>query len=127
LRREDVQYTEFVPVVMRSLLEYVRHRGLSLNFMRAIVLGSDRWYLREHSRLKGMAGPETMVLHTFGQTETSIDATYFTGTQVEVPEHGLTPIGVPFPGVRIHIVDEQLRPVPVGEIGEMLIGGVGVV
>src|SRR5206468_5056795 len=32
----------------------------------------------------------------------------------------------PIPGYRVHLLDDQLRPVPAGEVGEICIGGVGV-
>ncbi|KAJ1903564.1 hypothetical protein IWQ60_012566, partial [Tieghemiomyces parasiticus] len=39
---------------------------------------------------------------------------------------GMVTVGTPLSNVQCHIVDNQLRPVPVGVIGEICIGGVGV-
>ncbi|GAB4380654.1 MAG: amino acid adenylation domain-containing protein [Elainellaceae cyanobacterium] len=64
------------------------------------------------------------VLHNvYGPTEASIDATFWTckpGTN-----HRIAPIGKPIANAQIYILDSNLQPVPVGEPGELYIGGDG--
>lgn len=67
-----------------------------------------------------------MYVNAYGPTETSICATYlkleagagFAGDRVS--------IGTPLPHTDIHIVDEQLRLMPLGAAGEICVGGVNV-
>lgn len=63
------------------------------------------------------------LVNMYGPTETTVVA-----TQGIVPAGGDGPptIGRPLDGVLIHILDEELQPVPVGEHGEIFIGGVQV-
>ncbi|MFF4961816.1 amino acid adenylation domain-containing protein [Streptomyces sp. NPDC001222] len=59
----------------------------------------------------------------YGPTETTV---YSTLHQV-TPDNpaGSVPIGRPLANTRLYVVDDQLRLVPVGAVGELLIGGAG--
>ncbi|MFF7188478.1 amino acid adenylation domain-containing protein [Streptomyces sp. NPDC008222] len=59
----------------------------------------------------------------YGPTETTV---YSTLHQV-TPDNpaGSVPIGRPIANTRLYVVDDQLRLVPVGAVGELLIGGAG--
>jgi non-ribosomal peptide synthetase-like protein len=65
--------------------------------------------------------PERRMLNTYGPTETTVTATW---CELE-PGRPVT-IGRPMPGYRVYVLDEALRPVPLGESGEICIGGAGV-
>jgi amino acid adenylation domain-containing protein len=71
------------------------------------------------------AGLPFALVNNYGPTECTVVATSGTihadGASAEPP-----PIGKPIENVEIHIVDEQLKPVPEGTPGELLIGGTGV-
>lgn len=54
-----------------------------------------------------------------GPTETTIVNT----AQHYRPEHGRLTIGKPTPNNTVYVLDDQLRPCPIGEIGEMWAGG----
>jgi amino acid adenylation domain-containing protein len=58
----------------------------------------------------------------YGPTETTVWSTFHKVESVDGP----VPIGRPIANTQIHVVDAKLRPVPVGVIGELLIGGSGV-
>jgi len=64
-------------------------------------------------------------INTYGPTEISIAATAF-----EPKSHSFTssalPIGHPLPNVRTYILDEKVKPVGVGVVGELYVGGAGV-
>jgi amino acid adenylation domain-containing protein len=62
--------------------------------------------------------------NTYGPTEISIAATAFE-PKSPFPTSSL-PIGRPFPNVRTHILDQSLRPVDAGDVGELYVGGAGV-
>jgi amino acid adenylation domain-containing protein/non-ribosomal peptide synthase protein (TIGR01720 family) len=60
------------------------------------------------------------LLNAYGPTENTIWT-----TMSESPLHatGVVTIGKPLPNVQVYVLDEQLRPVPVGIAGELCIGG----
>ncbi|MFB6556464.1 AMP-binding protein, partial [Streptomyces sp. NPDC056405] len=63
------------------------------------------------------------VLNEYGPTETTVGTCVFPLTDTF---DGVVPIGRPLPNVTMHILDAHLRPVPVGAVGELFVGGAGV-
>ncbi|RYJ21858.1 non-ribosomal peptide synthetase [Streptomyces sp. L-9-10] len=69
--------------------------------------------------------PELTVVNGYGPTETTVFATRF--AVEDVPEDtGTVPIGAPLDGKRVLLLDDALRPVPPGVVGELYLGGAGV-
>uniref|UniRef100_UPI0022771BB7 condensation domain-containing protein n=1 Tax=Streptomyces sp. NRRL S-340 TaxID=1463901 RepID=UPI0022771BB7 len=63
----------------------------------------------------------TRVFNLYGPTEATVDATcHDLSRPVDIPV-----IGTPLPGVRLHVLDERLRPAPIGVAGEIYLGGPG--
>lgn len=124
--REEVDFAEFVPAVLRNLVRYLEDTGRLLDFLHIVVVGSDRWHYGEHSALAGYCGQDTRVVHSFGLTEACVDSAWFEHTDEPITQGQLTPIGKPFPNVRLYVLDEDGEPVPVGVEGELYIGGIGV-
>jgi non-ribosomal peptide synthetase-like protein len=71
--------------------------------------------------VKRWSRPGRRLLNTYGPTETTVTATY----GELAPDRPVT-IGKPLPTYTAHILDEQLRPVSRGTLGEICIGGRGV-
>ncbi len=63
----------------------------------------------------------TRMINVYGPTETSVCATF------SAPLHGTitAPLGVPFAGTRVYVLDASLEPVPLGAQGELYIAGIG--
>ncbi|MEV0848027.1 amino acid adenylation domain-containing protein [Streptomyces sp. NPDC049954] len=126
MREEHVDCAEFVPAVVRALMDQCAREGERLDFMRLLVVGSDTWKVAEYERLRALCGPGTRVLNSYGLTEATIDSAYFEGPADDL-EPGLTvPIGRPLPHSTLHILDAYGQPVPPGVPGELWIGGEGV-
>ncbi|WP_327250872.1 non-ribosomal peptide synthetase [Streptomyces sp. NBC_01244] len=66
--------------------------------------------------------PETVLVHSYGPTETT-----FASHQQRIPAgRGTLPgvfLGAALDNTRVHVLDERLRPVPIGVAGEMYIAG----
>jgi amino acid adenylation domain-containing protein len=71
------------------------------------------------------ACPDIVIRAMYGQTETTLFAT---NSPMTAPYHaGATvPIGRPMHGMRVHLLDEHLRPVGEGVVGELYVAGAGV-
>src|SRR6185436_6142992 len=77
MREQQIGCAEFVPVVLRALLGYLREAGQPLDFLRLLVVGSESWYGREYAELRRLCGPAARVINSYGVTEATIDSLYF--------------------------------------------------
>jgi amino acid adenylation domain-containing protein len=124
LRAADVRVAEFVPAVIRPLLEHCRAVGANLPALRLLIVGSDTWYGSELRALRRISAPGTRLINSYGVAEATIDSCWFEASVATVD--GPVPIGTPFPGVAAYVLDVQGEPVPRGVAGELCIGGGGV-
>ncbi|GAA0243006.1 hypothetical protein GCM10010492_47790 [Saccharothrix mutabilis subsp. mutabilis] len=67
--------------------------------------------------------PGARVVNEYGPTETTVGCSTVVIEPDDVVPPGPLPIGQPMPGVGFHVLDDDLRPVAVGEIGELYISG----
>ncbi|MET8560126.1 non-ribosomal peptide synthetase [Streptomyces flaveolus] len=74
------------------------------------------------TRLRELAAAGGVVpVNLYGPTECTVDATAAPMADAPQPH-----IGAPLPGVRVYVLDAQLRPVRQGETGEIYVAGTGV-
>jgi acyl-coenzyme A synthetase/AMP-(fatty) acid ligase/acyl carrier protein len=125
IQQQQIDCAEFVPVVLRNLMQYLEQTQQQLN-MRLVICGSDSWYGREYNRFKHFLGKKTRLINSFGVTEATIDSCYFETTTDNLAPEQLVPIGKPFANTQLYILDEQKRSLPIGVAGELYIGGLGV-
>jgi amino acid adenylation domain-containing protein len=72
---------------------------------------------------EALIGRTAAVWNMYGPTETAVYATLHHATE---PGTGMVSIGHPVANARVYVLDERMRPVPVGMPGELYIGGAGV-
>ncbi|MBO3735953.1 non-ribosomal peptide synthetase family protein [Actinoplanes flavus] len=72
--------------------------------------------------------PEMSVVNLYGPTEATINATsYWVDPQtLDDSFPAIVPVGIPVDNVTCYILDEDRRPVDIGESGELFIGGIQV-
>lgn len=69
--------------------------------------------------------PHVQFTNLYGPTETTISSSYYTVPRCPTDKREPIPIGIACDGEQLLILDEQLRPVPQGESGDLYIRGVG--
>ncbi len=126
LQQERIDSAEFVPVLIRGLMDYLETSGQRLDFMRLVIVGADVWYGREYARLRTLCGPQIQVVNSYGVTEVTIDNLYFDAAPEGLDAAAPTPIGRPFTHTQVYILDARGEPAPIGTVGELYIGGAGV-
>ncbi|HET8683126.1 MAG TPA: amino acid adenylation domain-containing protein [Micromonosporaceae bacterium] len=107
-----------VPVALLTLLDPDQ-----LPDWRLVVTGAEAPGPEQVLRWAGPAeAPRRRFLNCYGPTEATVCVTWFEAAGAwDRP----LPMGGPLPNQRAYVVDEQLRPVPPGVPGELLLGGAG--
>ncbi|MFD8787363.1 amino acid adenylation domain-containing protein [Kitasatospora sp. NPDC059599] len=86
---------------------------------RLLVLGGERLPARALADLT----EATTVLNAYGVTEATVTSTVHRVTAADVDADGEIPLGTELDGVRMHVLDDTLRPLPAGCVGELVVGG----
>ncbi len=94
--------------------------------LRAVVFGGealDQASVRRWASRRGYGQPR--LINMYGITETTVHVTF---EELDDGKLGraLTQLGIPLPGVRVHVLDDRGELCPVGVPGEMFVGGSGV-
>ncbi|MFE0026726.1 amino acid adenylation domain-containing protein [Amycolatopsis sp. NPDC059021] len=126
LAEARIAVAELVPAVLRGLLDHAEHTPERLTFLRLLAGGADRWYVHEYRRAQALVGPHGRVVNSYGVTEATVDNAYFDGDTGELPPEVPVPIGRPYPGNRLYVLNSHGEPVPFRVPGELWIGGPGV-
>ncbi|GAB2658841.1 hypothetical protein GCM10027271_16910 [Saccharopolyspora gloriosae] len=123
---DGVSVLEVVPTLLRAALDsWDTGTAPDLAGLRWLVVTGEalppdlcaRWFARF---------PEIPLLNAYGPTECSDDVTHAVLTASDVIGGSRAPIGRPVRNTRLHVLDDHLRPVPAGIVGELYVGGTGV-
>lgn len=123
VEQAGVTHTLLVPSLYHTLLEHGQPERLAS--LRCVIVAGEECpphvVRLHHARLPGVP------LHNeYGPSEATVWAT---AGVLEMPawsrDERVT-IGRPVPGARVYLLDDALRPVPAGAVGEICIGGAGV-
>jgi amino acid adenylation domain-containing protein len=117
--REAVSHLDGLPSQYATLL---RFHPEAMRAVRCVVLGGEslpKTVVRRHLE----AAPRVALYNEYGPTECTVWSTVYRCTDRE--EGPLVPIGKPIEGVRVTVLDNDLRPTPAGVVGEVYISGEG--
>jgi amino acid adenylation domain-containing protein len=93
-----------------------------------VIFGGDKLepaYLNDWLSMYSL--DDIKLINMYGITETTVHVTYYYLTEEDIRSAGqLSPIGIPLPDTTVYILNERLRPAPIGVRGELYVGGGGV-
>jgi amino acid adenylation domain-containing protein len=117
--REGITTLHFVPSMLEVFLE---QPGVErCHSIRRVICSGEALPAELQRRFFSRLGAE---LHNlYGPTEASVDVSYWACSRTD--SRNLVPIGWPIHNIRLHVLDAHLQPVPMGVVGELYIGGVG--
>ncbi|MBU2713549.1 non-ribosomal peptide synthetase, partial [Zooshikella harenae] len=120
IEQASITVMHFVPPMLATFIADGRyqHRTPSL---RLVVCSGEALAVDVQNRF--LANHHAELYNLYGPTEAAIDVSCwqcqsnFMGRSV--------PIGKPIDNTQLYVLDNQLKPVPIGVVGELFIGGVG--
>nr|ACA97576.1 PmxA [Paenibacillus polymyxa] len=126
MEREQVTIFESTPALIVPFMEYVHEQGLDMSWMELLITSSDSCSVADYRTLQERFGSLFRIINAYGVTEAAIDSSFYDEELAKLPQTGHVPIGKAWLNAKFYIVDAHLNPVPVGVLGELVIGGVGV-
>ena len=125
LEREAVTVLSQTPSAFQQLLwvesTALKPRNLSLRYILFAGEKLDLQILKPWFERHGDQKPK--LINLYGITETTVHATYRQVTMKDLD--GPSVVGLPIPDLEIHLLDENLKPVPEGQPGEICVAGPG--
>jgi amino acid adenylation domain-containing protein len=115
MARERITVVHFVPSMLRGLLSLPERPAWP--DLRYVIAGGEALPAEVAARL------ELPVLNFYGPTEATVYVSWHTAGD-RTCANGSVPIGRPICDTSLHVLDDELRPVPLGAAGELYIGGV---
>ncbi|WP_338927442.1 amino acid adenylation domain-containing protein (plasmid) [Mycetohabitans endofungorum] len=121
LRQTGVTHLVIVPSLLKCFLEEEKNQ---FDRLRVLICSGER-LAPELARQVIATWPSIQLFNFYGSSEVNGDVTSYQYGSVDqiLPQEV---IGRPIANTRIYLLDAQGQPVPLGAVGELYIGGVGV-
>ncbi|MGP8300094.1 amino acid adenylation domain-containing protein [Streptomyces inhibens] len=126
LLKSRAQLMVTVPTLARAVVAELAWRGVTPEALRVLMVGSEGWPADAAAEILAGLAPGTVLVNAYGSTETTVDSTVFQLGRDPLGDAAFVPVGRPLANTRIYVLDERMRPVPTGVVGECYIGGDGV-
>ncbi len=124
IRESNLTQWFSVPWVLQQMAKFDAVRPNDFPFLKRILWCGEKFptppLMYWMKRL-----PHVTFDNLYGPTEATIASSYYRVAHCPEVETVEVPIGLPCKGELLLVLDDQLRPVRPGEIGELYIGGVG--
>ncbi len=118
IQQETISTLHFVPSMLGIFLQ--AQNVADCDSIKRIFCSGEALQL-EHERRFFEQLPQAELHNLYGPTEASVDVSYFACQKDS--HYRSVPIGKPVANTQLHILDENLQPVPIGMVGELYIGG----
>ncbi|WP_162034195.1 non-ribosomal peptide synthetase, partial [Chryseobacterium potabilaquae] len=121
--REGVTVLNQTPTAFYQFTEVALSKDIELSSLRYVIFGGEALNFASLEPWYGRYSEAPLLINMYGITETTVHVSYRALDSTELGNASI--IGTHIPDQRIYVLDEYLRPVPVGAVGELYIGGSG--
>ena len=125
IQNNKITFMTTVPSTPRILSELNKLKPNMFPALRRNIFGGEP-FSDAVAEIWQQAAPNSIIDNVCGPTEATIAFTAYTWSRekaLQKPNRTCIPIGKPFPGQNIYILEDNLNPVKNGETGELLLSG----
>ncbi|MGG8495335.1 amino acid adenylation domain-containing protein [Tenacibaculum sp. TC6] len=123
LAEKEVTQLNLVPSHLSVFVDYILTNNISLPSLRYFLIGGEVLPVKTVQAYQ-KSNLTASLDNIYGPTETTVFSNYFTANNLSEKAQTV-PIGKPTPNAQIYILGDDLSLLPVGVIGELCIGGLG--
>ncbi|CAF1420302.1 unnamed protein product [Adineta ricciae] len=124
--RKQITYMQVVPSLLQSIFTFLKEEHLSAvgKTFQSICSSGEALSVRLVDLMVSQLPKTCRIWNHYGPAETTIDATYHLVNRQS--DRKSIPIGQPLPNYQCVVVDEFQQLITTEQVGELLVGGVGV-
>ena len=119
LLTQRITFIDLAPSLLQSLLDHPRIQACTS--LRCVVSGGESLPPQLIDRFFQILSAD--LYNTYGPTETTVQSTSW--KCLPHLEHRTVPIGRPIANTQVYVLDHFLKPLPLGETGEIYLAGAG--
>ncbi|MEH1894385.1 MAG: amino acid adenylation domain-containing protein [Nostoc sp.] len=129
LLTQQVTILNQTPSAFRQLMQVEESLGNNNNLsLRKVIFGGEALQIESLKPWFERHGDQSpQLVNMYGITETTVHVTYHPLTIADLEVVSGSLIGRPIPDLQVYLLDSYRQPAPIGVVGEMYIGGAGVV
>jgi amino acid adenylation domain-containing protein len=124
--KENITILQMVPSIIELILKENVHSQVKLENLRFMIPTGEALTVR---LVKSWFEQYSAIpfVNAYGPAEGSDDVSlYFIQNKQQVSGKKTIPVGTAIPNIKLFVLDRFLQPVPIGVVGEIYVGGIGV-
>ncbi|MGE5343417.1 MAG: amino acid adenylation domain-containing protein [Candidatus Omnitrophota bacterium] len=127
IQKAPITLINCAPSVFYPLVEFNRNSGFTdLNTLRWVILGGEPILIEKLLPWMDSESYRCQIANTYGPTECTDIASCYRIPNEKIRDLKSIPIGKPVSNVAVYILGKYREILPVGVVGELYIGGIGV-
>ncbi len=116
---QEINILKLTPTHLNMIIE----NGKPLSNIYKFIVGGEALYTAKVQELSELYDQPIQVYNEYGPTEATVGCIVYEWNSTLDEKYSQMPIGYPIRTVMIHLLDADQKPVPIGSIGEIYIGG----
>lgn len=121
IAKNQITRITVVPSYLKELLKVAQLNQINLPVLKFVFCGGEAMK-KDLVEMFYSIFPDASLVNIYGSTEVSADASFFNTKSVELTRD-VVPIGRPIDNTKMYILDETLKCVPIGVVGDIYVSG----